>query len=62
MTTLTASISYLTDMDDVLIREGEMIPGAEVDRHPYLPPHVVDDIGDVADVLLDPFGDGHYQG
>ncbi|MBZ8178451.1 HAD-IIA family hydrolase [Corynebacterium poyangense] len=26
---MTASISYLTDMDGVLIREGEMIPGAD---------------------------------
>lgn len=29
MADMTASISYLTDMDGVLIREGEMIPGAD---------------------------------
>ncbi|MBE8527212.1 HAD family hydrolase, partial [Amycolatopsis sp. H6(2020)] len=26
---MTAQISYLTDMDGVLIKEGEMIPGAD---------------------------------
>ncbi len=29
MAGMTASISYLTDMDGVLIKEGEMIPGAD---------------------------------
>jgi len=48
-------------MRTVLVRSG-ISDDAAVDRHPYRPTRVVDDIGVVADAILDPFGDGHYQG
>ena len=46
-------------MRTVLVRSG-ISDDAEIDRFPYRPTRVVDDIGTIADAILDPFGDGHY--
>lgn len=48
-------------MRTVLVRSG-ISDDAEIDRHPYRPTRVVDDIGVIAGSILDPFGDGHYEG
>ena len=40
----------------ILVRSG-ISDDAEIDRHPYRPTRVVDDIGEVADRILDPIGE-----
>ena len=46
-------------MRTILVRSG-ISDDAEIDRYPYRPTRVIDDIGQLADHVLDPFGDGHY--
>lgn len=43
----------------ILVRSG-IANDAEIARYPYRPSKVVDSIANVADNILDPFGDGHY--
>ncbi len=46
-------------MRTILVRTG-IADDAEIARYPYRPVRIVDSIADVADNILDPFGDGYY--
>lgn len=46
-------------LSTILVRSG-ISDDAEIDRFPYRPTKVVNSIADIADNILDPFGDGAY--
>ena len=46
-------------MRTILVRSG-ISDDAEIDRYPYRPTRVIDDIGQLSDHVLDPFEDGFY--
>lgn len=46
-------------LSTILVRSG-ISDDAEIDRYPYRPTKVVDSIADIADDILDPFGDGAF--
>ncbi|MHC9940129.1 HAD hydrolase-like protein [Corynebacterium diphtheriae] len=46
-------------MRTILVRSG-ISDDAEVDKYPFRPTRIVNSIADLADCILDPFGDGHY--
>ncbi|WP_290216859.1 HAD-IIA family hydrolase [Corynebacterium atrinae] len=47
-------------MRTILVRSG-ISDDSEVSRYPYRPTRIADSIADVADNILDPFGDGYYS-
>lgn len=48
-------------MRTILVRSG-IADDAEIARYPYRPTAVIESIADLADRVLDPFGDGYYAG
>jgi NagD protein len=46
-------------MRTILVRSG-ISNDAEIDRYPFRPTRVIDDISQLADRVLDPFQDGYY--
>lgn len=46
-------------MRTILVRSG-ISDDAEIQRYPYRPTTTIGSVGELADHILDPFGDGHY--